>query len=286
MKPSMVRTDKGNGGLDRLTLEHASGATAEVYLFGAHLTSWHPPGQPDAFFVSRQALFDGVKPIRGGIPVIFPQFADDGPLPKHGLVRTQIWRVEQSGVCPDGKVAVTLALEDNETTRAVWPFRFSVELCIALDERLEVTTAVTNRDAVDFAFQYALHTYFSVGDIRRTRVFGLQGTRFLDCVGGNAEYVEDREAVGFSGETDRVYSGTGDEVAIRDEAACRTIGISKAGMPDVVVWNPWVEKSRRLADFGDDEYLRMVCVENGCIAVPVRLHPGQTWKGDTIFTVR
>ena len=27
------------------------------------------------------------------------------------------------------------------------------------------------------------------------------------------------------------------------------------------VWNPWVDKAKRMGDFGDDEYKRMLCVE-------------------------
>jgi len=56
-------------------------------------------------------------------------------------------------------------------------------------------------------------------------------------------------------------------------------------MNDAVVWNPWSDKSQRMEDFGDDEYMRMVCVETGNIVAPVELNPGARWAGATVFSV-
>jgi len=33
-----------------------------------------------------------------------------------------------------------------------------------------------------------------------------------------------------------------------------------------VVWNPWNREGKAMPDFGDEEYLRMVCVESGNVA--------------------
>ena len=30
--------------------------------------------------------------------------------------------------------------------------------------------------------------------------------------------------------------------------------VDKQGFPDAVVWNPWAEKAKGMADFGDNEY--------------------------------
>ena len=48
---------------------------------------------------------------------------------------------------------------------------------------------------------------------------------------------------------------------LHDPAWGRTITIAKNGSGSTVVWNPWVDKSAGMADFGDDEWQQMVCVE-------------------------
>ena len=64
----------------------------------------------------------------------------------------------------------------------------------------------------------------------------------------------------FTEETDRIYH-TASAAKIIDPEFYRTILVEKSGSNSTVVWNPWVEKSKRMADFGDEEYHEMLCVE-------------------------
>jgi hypothetical protein len=75
----------------------AGGGHARVCLFGATVTSYRSATGREELFVSKHAVLDGVKAIRGGIPVVFPQFGADGPLPQHGFARNNRW-----GGCPTG----------------------------------------------------------------------------------------------------------------------------------------------------------------------------------------
>ena len=61
---------------DCIVLNHASGATATINCFGATVTSWMLPSGKEMFYLSKLSDTTGVKPIRGGIPVVFPQFAN------------------------------------------------------------------------------------------------------------------------------------------------------------------------------------------------------------------
>ena len=56
----------------------AGSAVANIHLFGATVISWAVDGEQQ-LFVSGQSLFDQTKAIRGGIPIVFPQFGP-GPL--------------------------------------------------------------------------------------------------------------------------------------------------------------------------------------------------------------
>ena len=79
-------------------------------------------------------------------------------------------------------------------------------------------------------------------------------------VSGARAIVEPTGPLRFTAETDRVYDSSS-RVTLEDPGLDRRITIAKGGSHTTVVWNPWVEKSQRLADFGPDEYHGMVCVE-------------------------
>src|SRR5436305_1852990 len=83
----------GEGGLPKLILVAPDGARAEIYLHGAHVTSWIPAGDGERLFLSASSAFRPGAAIRGGVPVVFPQFSDRGPLPKHGFARTSEWEL-------------------------------------------------------------------------------------------------------------------------------------------------------------------------------------------------
>jgi len=88
--------------------------------------------------------------------------------------------------------------------------------------------------------------------------------------------VEVREQVLIDREIDRTYLNAPGELLLKTSYGVVRLR-SSSELPDAVVWNPWVEKSQKMADFGDDEYLRMTCVEVGAIAQPVSLAQGEVW---------
>ena len=128
-----VHIGKGRGELPVATLTHPSGATAEVYLHGAHVTSWIPADGVERLFVSSASLYAAGKAIRGGIPVCFPQFSGRGPLPNHGFARTSSgWQVEStSSDGPGGEVCLVLSLSDRRRIGggvSEWPLEFTAAL--------------------------------------------------------------------------------------------------------------------------------------------------------------
>jgi len=281
-----VRITAGNGGLPKVVLSHASGSSAEVYLHGAHVTSWKTLRGEELFFLSRESQWAADKPIRGGIPVIFPQFGGRGPLPQHGFVRTSGWQLVRTELLDNGIVTAELQITDSAASLAIWPHRFDLGLRVLLDEdALTVTLQVINTGDVLFDFQAAFHTYLAVVDIGQVAVHGLNGVTLIDALNDRAREVETRDTVRFAGETDRIYVDAPDTLHLHDGGNRRTVTIEKMNLPDVVVWNPWIAKSQRMPDFGDDEYTRMVCIETGAIETPPILSPGDKWEGETVFGV-
>ena len=278
---NQVRFAEGQGHLVKALLRHASGARAESYLHGAHVTSWQTARGCEVLFMSRASRFQDGVPIRGGIPVIFPQFGD-GPLPKHGLARSRAWDVAHTGVGADGAVMITFRLKDDAPTRALWPYWFCLQLTVSLGAELTIEFAAINTDSMPFQFQAALHTYFQVADIKQTSLSGLLGTAFEDFLNPGPA-LETREHITVDRETDRIYVNAPDRVVLDDRGNEHKIVITKSGMNAMVVWNPWIDKSKRMEDFGDDEYRNMLCVETGQMHTPTVLAPLAQWSGRTTF---
>lgn len=260
--------------MEIVTLTHPEGGRVRVYPYGAHAAAWTDPAGQEILFLSRRSRFEPGAAIRGGVPVVFPQFADRGPLPKHGFARVVPW--EPVGESAD---TVTLRLADTLETRALWPHNFRAELRISLDRALTLTLRVLNTGDAPLEFTAALHTYLRVGDVRRATLEGLRGTRYLDKVEGGEPRMEEHAALTVAGEVDRVYLDAPARLRLRDEALGRVVEVEQEGFPDTVVWNPWVEKARALEDLADEEYLEMLCVEAAAVGAPVRLEPGEEWSG-------
>nr|CAD1824843.1 unnamed protein product [Ananas comosus var. bracteatus] len=136
----------------------------------------------------------------------------------------------------------------------------------------------TNTEGKTFSFTFAYHTYFFVSDISEVRVEGLETLDYLDNLQERKRFTEQGDAVVFESET-KIYLSTPAKLAILDHEKKRTFVLRKDGLPDAVVWNPWDKKAKAMADFGDDEYKHMVCVEAAAIEKPIELKPNEEWTG-------
>jgi len=132
-----------------------------------------------------------------------------------------------------------------------------------------------NNDTKDIQFTAALHTYFTVTDITRTHVHGLQNISYLDKL-TKSENVETNDYVDFHGAMDRVYKNVPDHVEITD--GTNRVSIEKHNFPDMVVWNCWKEGAKTMADMGDDEWQNYVCCEVAAVDTPVIVPPHGEWQ--------
>ncbi len=267
-------------GQPAMRLSLPDGSAAIVMLHGAHVVSWKASSGNDQLYLSPTAKSGPGQAIRGGIPVIFPQFEQRGPdrsLPRHGLVRTRPWTVEATNIGRDHAQA-TFTITDDDSTRELWPHAFALELTVSLaarrlDLELHVQhTGEANTRAWDFSA--ALHTYLATSDISQLRLQGLEGCRFIDAV-HDMERVEDSPEKRFSGEIDRIYIDTPHSLLLRDGA--RRLQIASDGFQDTVIWNPGADKCAALSDMPDEDWRRMLCVEAAQVLSPPSLAPGQAW---------
>ena len=272
------------------------GDRVRIALHGAHVLSWKTADGSEQLYLSPSAKFDGVSPIRGGIPVCFPQFNQrtlgKPSLPKHGFARTQPWTVvdiEQSDL--QAQAQARLQLCSSDATRALWPHEFAAMLTVQLQPgQLRIGFEVENTGTQPWPFALALHTYLQVDDIAQTYLHGLQGLIYWDAV----QYLTQPEVrqvqpsegagsvLGFTAETDRVYEGIHHQpdAALKLQHSGATVRISQSpSLSEVVVWNPGAALSASLEDLPDDGFQNMLCVEAACINTPVMLAAGQRWAG-------
>lgn len=280
-----VEFTKGFNGLDKVILREIRGSSAEVYLYGGHVTSWKNEYGEELLFVSSKAIYKPPKAIRGGIPICFPQFSNQGSLEAHGFARNRSWSID-----PDpptvpanspNKAYIDLILKPSDDDLKIWPHSFEFRLRVTLGPGgdLMLTSRIRNTDTKPFTFTFAYHTYFSVSDISEVRVEGLETLDYLDNLLNKERFTEQGDAITFEGEVDKIYLSTPTKIAILDHERKRTFVLRKDGLPDAVVWNPWDKKAKAMADFGDDEYKHMLCVEAAAIEKPITLKPGEEWRG-------
>ncbi|MYM36823.1 D-hexose-6-phosphate mutarotase [Duganella sp. FT94W] len=264
------------GALPAVHITADDGAQATVSLFGAHLLSWKTADGKERLFVSAQTPLDGSKAIRGGVPVIFPQFNVRGPGLRHGFARVSNWRLTgQGGESGDAFLEFSLAPDDIAAEHAqAWPHDFALTLRFTLrDNALEMAYSAHNPGKQAYPFGVALHTYYDVGRLDATSIDGLRNQQFLDH--HNQTRVQDTPLLHFTEKHDRMVEAT---PSVTLNTADATLRLEQQGFQQWVVWNPGKEDAAAMVDLADDEYLRFVCIEPARI-YQQPLEAGATWTG-------
>ncbi|RZM84905.1 D-hexose-6-phosphate mutarotase [Pseudoalteromonas rubra] len=246
---------------------------AKIYLQGAQITEFIPAGQKNLLWVSEDETYLEGQSIRGGIPICWPWFGvhAEPDWPAHGFARKQVWRAERVEE-DESAIRIILSLPMASIDRTFWPHESSLTVEFVLSEQLEVKLTNTNTGSETFSLTQALHTYFPTPAITQTRVDGLQGAKYIEF--GEGPFTQD-EVVTFARETDMVYTQAPEVQII--ETPDGKIHVGREHSSSCVLWNPWIEKSKRLSNFRDDEYHTMLCLEAANVMDDaVTLAPGES----------
>ena len=263
------------GQLPAIRIQNDDGAQAVITLFGAHLVSWIPAGGQEQLFCSTRSVLDGSKAIRGGIPLIFPQFSERGSGMRHGFARMSTWRLVRSGK-ENAAAFAEFALGSNDRLAQPWPHAFSLLFRVAVQgDTLALSLRVHNTGSSDMPFSAAFHTYFAVDDIAATQVEGLHQARYSDqTLPGGPESVQEEHLLTCKEALDRIYFASPSQLRLRDSR--KELALAQEGFTDAVVWNPG--PAAGINDLAEDDYRRFICIEPACIE-PVRLPAGAEWVG-------
>lgn len=269
------------------------GSAVTVYQQGAHVTSWHSKDGEEHLYNSPKSVYKDGKAIRGGVPLIFPQFSDLGPLPtSHGFLRTdRRWSVksaEQKGDTYELVLSYDLQPgQERDFEEADCSLLYTITFTAS---ELKLEMSVQNHSDSDLVFAFAFHTYFSVDDIEKAEVSGFDDTTYLDDL-QDRKKCEPAPVSRFTEEIDRIYLNQNEKpIIVRTTAAkepgkAKTLTIVGTNFKDAVLWNPWIEKTKKMSDMPEDGYKKFVCVEHGTIIEKEHLAPQKTWKAAQTITV-
>lgn len=276
----------------KLRLEHPKGASAEVLLYGATVISWKAPNPEDTetserLFVSSKAALDGSKPVRGGIPVVFPCFGqptrpEHAKLPQHGYARNSVWAYDGKPVMDnDAGVSVRLTLTPDPSLTGD---HVSLAYVVTLAEhQLSTDIHITNTsDTAPLSFQALLHSYIKAPALS-AHIDGLQGLEYLDkTVDGTPRLKESRAIADVQKFTDSVYENAPGEYKVTWPGG--GLKIKAIGFKDVVLWNPGAVAGAKIGDMEDGGWERFLCVEPGYVSEFKTIQPGETWIGGQVLT--
>ncbi|BCL75706.1 D-hexose-6-phosphate mutarotase [Jeongeupia sp. HS-3] len=273
----------GEGGLPLLAIENAQGK-ALIALQGAHLVSFVPTGGENVLWLSPKAVFTEGKAIRGGIPLCLPWFGGHpGGKPAHGFARISNWQIAGAEVLDDDSSSVTLVLTPNELSQSLWGDDFRATLIVTVGHVLTLDLRFEHRGAKPVSFSQAFHTYFAVSDVTTARIDGLDGTTFINTVGGANTRNSQVGTLQLAEPTDRVYVNVPAVQTIATPQ--RTIRIDSSTQ-SAVVWNPWAEHAVNMADVGD-AWSTFVCLERGDVFDnAIELAPGATYRKTMSLSVQ
>ena len=269
---------------------------AKLSLFGAHLISFIPnKDRRERLWLSETAVFDKSKAIRGGIPICWPWFADiypqhqqrenkgqtlDSPsqYPAHGFVRTQDWKVT---AIEESDSETKIILQASRLGMFGFEKSLSAEVEFTFAEKCTVKLRSKNLSSLPQTLTAALHSYFNVGDISVAAIKGIQG-KYIDKLQGNL-LCDSPSQYHIQEEVDRIHLTDENNpmetlrLSFKEatSSSIQEMELTQQGHDSVIVWNPWIEKSAKMADMQPEAYKNMLCIETA-ITSPYCLLPGDT----------
>ncbi|QFI36632.1 D-hexose-6-phosphate mutarotase [Moritella marina ATCC 15381] len=271
-----------SNGLKYLHITHPK-AVARISLFGAHLLSFTPANSAPVIWMSDNAIFNGVKAIRGGVPICWPWFgpANESPTvqplaqtkdyPSHGFARNNHWQLLDTHSDND-TCTLRLQLTSSPEMKRLWPHDFNLIAEFIISESLTINLTTSNTGNTSFDYGCALHSYLQISQPDAVQVHGLDNQNPVPRV--------------LTGDVDIICEHPASTITLEDNLFQRKLDINNEGNNAMVVWNPWQVGAKAFVDMPDDGYQTMFCLEPAIIGKKaVTVAPGKSHTLTTRLSV-
>lgn len=247
----------------------------KVSLVGANVTSYIPSGGEEVFFSIKNPDFSSNEFQHSGVPVVWPWFNKSGAAgcAEHAFVRQMRWKVLENAAGRNVSRLV-LGLESDRETRRMWPYEFKLVYTIELGESLNVSLLTENTDCIPFSIGEGFHAYFSVSDVNKVVLRGLDGVRSDSFLGGMADQLFRGDLKLRAGEERSFFPGDG-EYVLFDEGKGRAIAMAAQGHSRLTLWSIRPECSS--GQFAEGDWRRFLCIEPSTVThdTHIRVLPGR-----------
>ena len=252
--------------------------TAEIALMGANTLSYRPTGHSPVLFAEKGHVYARGEKVHAGIPLCWPQFgglAIEG-MATHGFARIMPFSVKATQYS-DEMAEITLSLESDAETKALWPHDFRLEVRVSVSMKLNLYATTFNTGTEPFEYTAGFHPYLLVRDRDATYLRGVDGLGYTDA-GDMSRGVQSGD-LRLDSAANRVFAlpdAPKHEFALVDEGLKRAIAVASHGAGGLVAWNPG--EGAAFDDAGADAWRRFVCVEpvTAWPKAPRTLAPGES----------
>jgi D-hexose-6-phosphate mutarotase len=271
-----LQFSEGEAGMTKVDITFNE-ATLELYLQGAHITRYQPVTDVDLLWMSDSAVYQPGKALRGGIPLCWPWFGADSQnpdRPQHGYARTSDFNV-LSTLATDQATSITLTLDPAQSPCPDWKNNVRLEFEIRLSAALWIEMRSHNLSDSPLTLSNALHNYFSISSRQRIAVPAVTGLTYLDKLQNYQPQLQS-SALTINGEVDRVYQAPPASIDLLDPDRQINTSMYCWGNNNLVIWNPGAQKAQAMADFDDDGFEQMICIEPAnALEQSITLQPGE-----------
>lgn len=251
--------------LDVLKVSNAYSDAVMSYQGAQVLEFYSKVKQQPLLWLSELNSYQAGTAIRGGIPLCFPWFSahsQHADFPAHGFARNLKWKLVNVIESEAGH-EIIFELRDSNVTRRYWDVAFKLSMHIYCGEKLQLMMQLSNLDTVDIEFSFAWHSYFPA-KTEIAKISGLDNTTYIDQLNNNKVQNQFEQQIEFKSELDRIYPLTRGQFVLEQDTQHQIFIRSTA--KSAIIWNPWIDKSRRILDIRDDAWQDFVCIECGQIA--------------------